>query len=256
VQRVYKAHGIVLKRIPVGETDKIVTLFTRENGKLNAIAKGARRITSRLVGGSEPLVYSRMLLAVGQNLDVLTQTDVREAFLDVRNDLTKIAYATYLLELTSAALEERQPHPELFDLLLTALHVLARIDEPDVAARMFELRAMRLLGYEAALDACVVDRAPLTGLRFVFSPARGGMLCSRCAADGGAVMALDAATVACMRRIMVAEPKEFLALHPTEAVRRQMARAVTAYVRSRIDAPLHSLHFIEGLRVTERGAEA
>src|SRR5438105_2657604 len=123
VQRVYKAHTIILKRIAVGETDKIVTLFTREHGKLNAIAKGARRATSRLVGGTEPLTYARMLLAVGQNLDVLTQSEVQQAFLELRHDLAKLGHATYLLELTNAALEERQPHPELFDLLLAALHV-------------------------------------------------------------------------------------------------------------------------------------
>src|SRR5437588_7355402 len=92
MQRVYKAHAIILKRIAVGETDKIVTLFTREYGKLNAIAKGARRATSRLVGGTEPLTYSRMLLAAGQNLDVLTQCEVQESFLELRGELAKLCY--------------------------------------------------------------------------------------------------------------------------------------------------------------------
>jgi DNA repair protein RecO (recombination protein O) len=250
VQRVYKAHAIVLKRIAFGETDKILTVFTREYGKLSAIAKGARRTTSRLVGGTEPMTYSRMLLAVGQNLDVLTQCEVQEPFPEIRADLDRIGHATYLLELTNAALEERQRQPELFDLLLTALHVLARIEEPDVAARMFELKAMRVLGYEPRLDVCVRDHAPLRGARLAFSPLRGGMLCARCAGDGGAVIPLLPETVACMQALTDADPRAVPSMHPAEAERREMSRALAAYVRHRIDAPLRSLHFLEELHVS------
>jgi DNA repair protein RecO (recombination protein O) len=78
--RVYKAQAIVLKRINFSETDRILTLFTREYGKLSSIAKGARRSTSRLGAVTEPFAFSRLLLAVGQNLDVLTQGEVRAAF--------------------------------------------------------------------------------------------------------------------------------------------------------------------------------
>jgi DNA repair protein RecO (recombination protein O) len=253
LQRVYKAHAIVLKRIAFGETDKILTVFTREHGKLSAIAKGARRATSRLVGGTEPMTYSRMLLAVGQNLDVLTQCEVQQPFPEVRADLEKIGHATYLLELTNAALEERQPQAELFDLLLTALHVLARIEEADVAARMFELKAMRALGYEPRLDVCVRDHAPLVGPRLAFSPLRGGMLCPRCAGDGGAVIPLLPATVARMRALMDAEPRAVPGMHPSETERREMGRALAAYVRHRVDAPLRSLHFLEELHVSAAG---
>jgi DNA repair protein RecO (recombination protein O) len=253
VQRVYKAHAIVLRRIPFSETDKILTVFTREHGKLNAIAKGARRTTSRLVGGTEPMTYARMLLAVGQNLDVVTQSEVLEPFPGIRGDLEKLGHASYLLELTNAALEERQLQPELFDLLLTAFYVLQRVDTPEVAARMFELKAMRALGYEPRLDVCVRDLAPLTGERLVFSPLRGGMLCPRCAGDGGAVISLTPGTLARMRELMAAEPRQVPGIHPTELERSQMARAMAAYVRHRIDAPLRSLHFLEEIRVAASG---
>src|SRR5260370_15324919 len=135
--RVYKARAIVLKRISVGETDRILTLFTREHGKLSAIAKGARRELSRLAAATEPFTYSRVLLAVGQNLDVLTQGEVQEAFHVVRNDLTKISYASYFAELVNATIEERQPNPELFDLLLWCLTLLEQAALPDLVARMF-----------------------------------------------------------------------------------------------------------------------
>src|SRR5947208_15843140 len=171
--RVYKAQAIVLRRISFGETDRILTLFTREYGKLSAIAKGARRSVSRLAAATEPLTHSRMLLAVGQNLDVLTQGEVREAFHEIRKDLTKISYASYFAELVNASVEERQPHQDLFDLPLSGFYMLERTDVPDLVARMFELQALRLLGYQPELRRCVRDAAPLQSPGIGFSPSRG-----------------------------------------------------------------------------------
>jgi DNA repair protein RecO (recombination protein O) len=173
--RVYKAQAVVLKRISFGETDRILTLFTLEHGKLSAIAKGARRSVSRIAAATEPLTHSRMLLAMGQNLDVLTQGEVKEAFHDIRCDLTKIAYASYFTEFVIASVEERQPNPELFHLLLSALYMLQRTEMPDLVARLFELQALRILGYEPELRQCVRDRAPLTGQSDGTTGQRGDM---------------------------------------------------------------------------------
>src|SRR4029077_8123224 len=98
-------------------------------------------------------------------------------------DLTRISYASYFTELVDATIEERQPLPDLFDLLLSAFYLLQRADLPDVVARMFELQALRLLGYEPELRRCVRDQAPLHGPGLAFSPSRGGALCPRCAAE-------------------------------------------------------------------------
>src|SRR5262249_12541613 len=154
--------------------------FTREYGKLSAIAKGSRRELSRIGAATEPFTYSRLLLAVGQNLDVLTQGEVCEAFHASRSDLTRIAYASYFAELVNASLEERQPNPVLFDLLLSCLYILEQSTQPDLVARLFELQSLRLLSYEPQLRHCVRDSAPLQGPGLAFSPSRGGALCARC----------------------------------------------------------------------------
>src|SRR5205823_396648 len=88
--RVYQTEALVLRRIPVGETDRVLVLFTRDRGKLSAIAKGARRPLSRLGGGCEPFIQSTVQLAVGQNLDVLTQCRVERSFPGLRRDLEKV----------------------------------------------------------------------------------------------------------------------------------------------------------------------
>src|SRR5437588_6301396 len=98
-QRVYQAEVVVLRRTSFGETDRILVLFSREKGKLSAIAKGARRSLSRLGGGTEPFTQSSVQLAVGQNLDVLTQCRVERSFPALRRDLEKMGYASYLIEM-------------------------------------------------------------------------------------------------------------------------------------------------------------
>lgn len=247
--RVYKTNALVLKRISVGETDRILTLFSREYGKISAIAKGARRSTSRLAAATEPFTHCRMLLAVGQNLDVLTQGEVREAFPELRSDLTKISYASYFVELVNASLEERQPNPDLFDLLLSALYILQRADYPELVARMFELQALRILGYLPELRHCVRDAAPLRGAGLGFSPSRGGALCPRCAAETPGTLPMSGAALELMRRLVDAEPVTLARLRPTEVQRTELARLLVPYVRQRSEAPLRSLGFIEELRV-------
>jgi DNA repair protein RecO (recombination protein O) len=247
--RVYKAQAIVLRRISFGETDRILTLFTREYGKLSAIAKGARRSTSRLAAATEPFTASRMLLAVGQNLDVLTQGEVRVPFHEIRADLTRISYASYFTELVNASIEERQPNPELFDHLLSALHILSRSEQPDLVARMFELQALRILGYQPELHQCVRCRTALRGAGIGFSPSRGGALCARCAAETPATLPMSGAALELMRRLMEAEPVTLARLRPTQAQRSELAGLLVPYVRQRSEAPLRSLGFIEELRV-------
>src|SRR5215468_2707066 len=95
----YTTTGLVLHRLNLGETDKILTLYTREHGKLSAVAKGARRAGSRLSGATELFTDSKFLLATGKTLDIVTQCEIRESFPALRNDLERLARATYFCEL-------------------------------------------------------------------------------------------------------------------------------------------------------------
>src|SRR5579871_4481700 len=131
----YTAAGLVLRRINLGETDKILTLYTREHGKLSAVAKGARRAGSRLSGATELFTYSRNLLA----------------------------RATYLCELLDRLTLERDAtmSEELCDLTLSALYLLKRAqDYPDGVVHAYELRLLAALGYAPVLDRCVRCGAP------------------------------------------------------------------------------------------------
>jgi DNA repair protein RecO (recombination protein O) len=243
--RVYRVEAVVLRRLSTGETDRVVSLFTRERGKVSAIAKGARGPRSRLGGVTEPFTYFHGLLAVGQNLDVLTQAEVQDAFADLRKDLTRIGYASYFVEVVDAGVEERQAAPELWDLLVAALSTLTRSTTPDVLARAFELHAMRAIGYEPHLYRCVADEAPAEAPGAAFHPLRGGILCARCARSTPGTVALGPETLPAMRELTRAPFMAAAQAALPERVRRELTRCLLPFVRHHLEAPLRSLQFLD-----------
>ena len=248
-ERSYRVRAVVLRRVSTGETDRVVTLFTREYGKIGAIAKGARGARSRLSAATEPGILFRGLLAMGQNLEVLTQAEVTETFPALRKDLTRLGYASYFLELIDAALEDRQPAPELWDLLTAALGALETFEAPDLLARMVELQVLRLLGLLPDLTCCVLDGAPLPEDAALFHPRRGGLICPRCAVTnhGGVRISEEAVTTlrALARRGLAAVTPP--ALPPSERTRAELARCLTPCMRAHLDAPLRSLQFLDAV---------
>src|SRR5438270_11263386 len=123
-QRSYSTEAIILKRTDVGEADRIVTLFTPGKGKYHAIAKGTRRPVSKLAGHLELLSRSQLQVALGRNLDIVTQAEGRENFLHLRSDLWHMTCGFYLAELVDRFAEDSTPHLEIYALLLEALRYL------------------------------------------------------------------------------------------------------------------------------------
>lgn len=244
--RTYRATAIVLRRVNVGETDRIVTLYTREKGKLSAAAKGARKHLSKLAGPSEMFTYGRYFLAAGRDLDIITQADVKESFPGIRKDLSRIAHATYLAELTSALVEERDANYELFDTLLSALYLLESEADPGIVTRYFDLQAMCLMGYRPEIDHCVRCGSRPSG-DFAFSPSAGGRVCRECGRMPDDVIILSSKTADAMRTLLVAEPRAVRELQFTDTVKSELYRSIKWYVRYRLDQDLKSAEFIHCL---------
>jgi DNA repair protein RecO (recombination protein O) len=248
---VYKVNAIVLRRSDLGETDRILRLLTRETGKVDAVAKGARRGTSRLSGATELFTFSRMLLAVGKSLDIVSQCEIRESFPTLRTGLPTLARAAYLCELADRFAEEREPNPDLFDSLLSALYLLQRNPaDPDVIIHSFELHLLSERGYHPELERCVRCGGEVSGSRAGFSPSLGGALCTadRFAADD--TIQVASAVLEYMRRFLQAEPAELVALSPDSRVMKQIGQCLRWYIRYRSERDLNSAEFLDMLRIT------
>jgi len=154
-QRLYRVSAIVLRRRDQGEADRLLTVLTRDRGKLTLLAKGVRRTASRKAGHIEPFTYVELLIAKGKSLDLVTQAETVEAHRRLREDLWRSSLAYYVAELTDAFIQDEDPHELLFDLVLETLGRLDRSENLPLAIRYCELHLLALAGYQPQLFRCV-----------------------------------------------------------------------------------------------------
>lgn len=188
--RVFQTEAIVLKRIKLGEADKILTLYSPTVGKFRAVAKGVRRPKSRLGGHVELLTRGRLQIAHGQNLDIVTQAQTVESYLDLRDHLEATGLGMYLAELVDRFTEERLPNAPLYVLLGEALRRLAQPGDHELVVRYFELHLLDYLGYRPRLRRCAQCQATLQPVPNGFRPAAGGSVCADCRQPGDRVLSL------------------------------------------------------------------
>jgi DNA repair protein RecO (recombination protein O) len=252
----YKADGLVLHRINLGENDKILTLYTREHGKLSAVAKGARRVTSRISGATELFTQSRLLLATGKSLDIVTQCEIRESFPALRTDLALLARATYCCELLDRLTMERDAtaSEELFDLTISAFYLLQRATAfPDSIVHSYELHLLAALGYAPVLDRCVRCGGLLERRQIGFSPTLGGTLCSADRHRTEDALPLSPEALAMLQQLATAAPEMLLSLHPAPKTAAEIAKVLRWYVRYRAERDLKSADFLDQLRAASAG---
>jgi DNA repair protein RecO (recombination protein O) len=176
----YRTPAVILKRMDLGEADRIVTLFSRDEGKIRAVAKGVRRTTSRTAGHLEPFTLSDVLFAVGRELDVISQCDTVESFREIRENLELTTHAFYLTELVDLLTEDRSENRVVYDILVDSLRYLSRSNEVRLVLVTFHLKLLDALGYRPELRECVSCRVEIQPDRNHFSALMGGVLCPAC----------------------------------------------------------------------------
>lgn len=184
-----KAQALVLRTTDWSETSRIATLWTREFGKVRALAKGGRRLKSNFENALDLLTYCSIVFLRKSHgsLDLLTEAQVVRRFPRLRSDLAALHGAYYVAELLEAMTEEHDPHPSLFD---AALETLDHLGSPGAAEApavgpcivRFELVLLQEVGYSPALDGCACCGGPVDEQRPAFSCAAGGLVCPNCVA--------------------------------------------------------------------------
>lgn len=247
--RLQRTEAIVLSRRDYGEADRILTLYTRFEGKRGAIAKGVRRIASRKAGHLELFTHAELLLAQGRNLDVVTQADTLEPFRALREDLVRLAYACHVAELIDRAVDEGEPSPETFDLVRDALKGLCEAVDPSLVVRAFDLRLLGILGYRPQLFACVGCRKELGPEGNAFSPQAGGVLCPDCFGRASDLEPLDDATFRVLRFLQTHPVLDAARMTVSAATRATLERLMHASLRHHLERQLRSVDFLERLRL-------
>lgn len=196
---VYNADAIVIRSREYGESDRLVTLFSREKGKLEAVAKGVRKPKSTQRAGTQLFTYADFLLYKGKSLDTINQAQPRESFAHLWDDFDRTIAASGIAELLDISTVREQPEPELFTLVLSFLFLLKHLD-PYLAQASFALRLMYIQGYLPGMSSCIECGKNLTGEQGFLSAKEGGFLCSSCK-NNRIVKPLNPGSLAFMRQL-------------------------------------------------------
>lgn len=159
--RTYTTPAIVLRQRRLGDADKILTLYSANLGKIEAVVKGVRKTRSRMAGHVEPLTQATFQLARGKSLDIVTQVETVESFQALRDDLDRLSRALYACELLDKFTELHEEHFGLYRLLLDTLRRLATRDDLDPPVRFYEMSLLDAMGYRPELEECVTCRSRL-----------------------------------------------------------------------------------------------
>ena len=244
--RLYRVSAVVLRQRDLGEADRIVVLYTRDRGKLSAVAKGVKRPRSKMAGGLQLFTHAEILLALGRTLEVITQVRPVEAFYQLRTDMARFAHASCAVELLDVLTEEHAPDPELFELLVAVLHALDAAGDPATLLRGFELKLLTRLGYGPELATCVSCGTEVEGGSIGFATAEGGVVCARCVTALG-LGTISANALRAMRDLVRMSPEELTRRRLSRAAREEVARIMRAFVDYQLPRRLRSAEFLNGM---------
>jgi DNA repair protein RecO (recombination protein O) len=174
--RSFRVNAIVLKHQDYGEADRILTIYTRERGKLRVIAKGVRKVHSRKGGHLEPFTHVSLQLAESRSWPIVSQAEAQHIYDDLKKDLETIGYASYAVELVERFTFEEEENASIFNLLKNTLDRLNEGDPAPLVIRYYEIRLLDLLGFRPELNRCVVSGDEIQPENQYFSAALGGVV--------------------------------------------------------------------------------
>lgn len=173
-----KWEGIVLRAIPYGETNKIITVLTKEAGKMTAMARGAKKPASRLSSVTQVFVHASFLLRTGRGMGTLEQGEAIDSMRHIREDLEATAYASYIVELIDKLTEDGTRLTGIFDLLHSSLHAIDEGYDPEAVSLFAEWKMLPVAGIHPVIHEC--SSCGATEGEFAFSFQEIGFLCHRC----------------------------------------------------------------------------
>jgi DNA repair protein RecO (recombination protein O) len=237
-----KTAAVVIGSFPLGESDRLVTFYSRDFGKVRGVAKSARRMRSRFGSALELCTLGELIFFDGGRSELVRvdHFDITRPFNRVRENLEKLAQAAWMIECVARLTAERDRHVALFGLLVRGLRALESPRQPARVAMAFGVRCVEALGHRPRLDACIA-----CGRAYPFPrPALGdgGLICEACARPDGDALAISPATIGSFERLRSVSWDEALAL-PLGRAETELPALLEAQVARLIGHPTRSTKF-------------
>jgi DNA repair protein RecO (recombination protein O) len=228
-----KTDALVIRLADFSESSRVVTLFTRQHGKVAALAKGAKRLRGPFEAALDLLSECRVVFIRKSSggLDLLTEAQLVKRFAPAGKDLNALYGGYYVAELLNGLTEEHDPHPELYDAAIATLASLASPQDARIAILQFELTLLREIGRLPDFDACSICHRPVVlGNAARYWVSQGGLICSHCGRPEYQHTEIQAGSIALLRRLVEADAVMAARLSITPPQFRQLRHILTAAI--------------------------
>ena len=244
-----KTDAVVLHRTDFGESDLLVTLYTSDLGKVKGIAKGAKRSKRRFVNNLQPFSYIRILFAEGRGgLIRVDEADMIQPFFRIGEDISKVLYGSYFLEMVKEMTGEKEANPPLFALVVAFLTLLNNSPPREEYPRVFELRLLDLLGYRLRVAECSICNQQLSsadGEGVWFSFRHGGAVCRACSSSAQGAVAISHETLETMEHVIHMDLTEIEGIRFSARVLAEGRDILPKFVQHQLGKGLKSLRVME-----------
>lgn len=248
--RSFRASAVVLRHSDWGEADRLLTLYTREQGMIRALAKGARKVTSRKAGHLQPFTHVTVQLAKGRDLLIVTQAETVNAFLPLHDDLMKTGHAAYAIELLLRfSYEDEGANPAIFRLLVETLERLEKEEDAWLPIRYYEMRFLDAVGFRPQLFECVNCGREIRPEDQFFSFLAGGVVCPRCGEGVPNLGRISLETLKYLRHFQRSSYKDASRARPGLETQKEAEQLMQGYFTYLLERDLNTPGFLKKVRI-------
>ncbi len=249
-----RSNAIVIGHYSLGETDKIIVFLTKDFGIVRAVAKGVKRLKSRLSGRTELLTYGDLIYfeRTAKDLHSINSFDIIESFQTIRENILKLAYCSYIAELIQHVTAESESDPDTFDLVLSTMYLIESTDDLEVIVRAFEIKLLERIGLNPRLDLCVICSGEINDEVPKFSIQSGGVICGKCSRSGHHAFNISRESLEIMRKMANISLDVIPSLNLPEFNKQEIKKILSGFLAFHLDTKnLHSLNFLESIEKEE-----
>lgn len=249
-----ESDALVLNCRDHGESDKIITLLTKNSGKFNGIAKGANRSKKRFVNKLELFSFLHITYQDSRTggLSFIKEADLHTSFLRLRNDYNRYAAASIIQEILLYGVGEKEPDHQVFNLTLWAFHQLDRDKHQANTLYLYLIRLFDLLGYRPDLSACLECGNSRISGGFAFNHATGGLICDHCQIAGSPTLTpLSAGTINILKKAMHLPLDQLARLQLSKSALDEAGKLLHRYGKTLFQRELHAWKIAEKLIISD-----
>jgi len=238
-----KTYGIIIKRSNYSEADRILTILTDRFGKIKAIAKGVRKIKSRMAGSLEPYMLVNLQLHEGKTFYIVTGAEIIEEYKNIHSEIKKTAQAYFVGELVDKFLEEHQRAETIFEISQQILSAIEN-DEKDLVISAYQLKIVEAAGFKPELFDCLHCKEKLSAGQNFWDHVEGGVICSSCQQKFNHGNEISDEAIKVLRFIEQNSFKNIAKLKLEQKIENELDKILLEYIKNILERDIKSRKFL------------